>query len=116
MTNQRLDFLHVSDLLSWSLSRVHLYRLCSSSEQGTNVLDAHNTHTNYFTYLKQESVWEILRLQTRNLRSSSSDDVLSGIVMAVTLSGYWLGATFTWMKVWPILLSPVVMTPGGVVS
>ena len=46
----------VSDLLSWSLSRVHLYRLCSSSEQGTNVSGAHNTRTNYFTYLEQESV------------------------------------------------------------
>jgi hypothetical protein len=42
--------------LSWSLSRVHRYRLCSSSEQGTNVSDAHNTRTNYFTYLEQESV------------------------------------------------------------
>ena len=48
--------LGVPDLLSWSLSRVHLYRLCSSSEQGTNVSDTHNTRTNYFTYLEQESV------------------------------------------------------------
>jgi hypothetical protein len=32
----------VSDLLCWSLSRVQLYRLCSSSEQGTYVSDAHN--------------------------------------------------------------------------
>ena len=46
----------VSDLLSWSLSRVHLYRLFSSSEQGTNVSNAHNTRTNHFTYLEQESV------------------------------------------------------------
>jgi hypothetical protein len=38
----------VSDLLSWSLSRVHLHRLCSSSEQGTNVSDAHNTRTKIF--------------------------------------------------------------------
>ena len=29
--------MYVSDLLSWSLSRVQLYRLCSSSEQGTYV-------------------------------------------------------------------------------
>jgi hypothetical protein len=32
-------------------SRVHLYCLCSSSEQGTNVSDSHNIRTNYFTYL-----------------------------------------------------------------
>jgi hypothetical protein len=37
----------VSDLLSWSLSRVQIYRLCSSSEQGTNVSDAHNTNIDY---------------------------------------------------------------------
>jgi hypothetical protein len=43
----------VSDLLSWSLSCVHLYRLCSSSEQGTHVSDVHNTRTNDFTYLEQ---------------------------------------------------------------
>ena len=46
----------VSDLLSWILSRVHLHRLCSSSEQGSNVSDAHNTRTKYFTYLEQERV------------------------------------------------------------
>jgi hypothetical protein len=57
----------VSDLLSWSLSRVQLYRLCSSSEQGTNVSDAHNTRTTYFTYLEQESVilllWKLREVQ-----------------------------------------------------
>ena len=57
----------VSDLLSWSLSRVHLYRLCSSSEPGTNVSDAHDTHTNDFTYLEQESVilflWKLQEVQ-----------------------------------------------------
>ena len=57
----------VSDLLPWSLSRVHLYRLCSSNEQGTNVSDAHNTRTNYFTYLEQESVilllWKLREVQ-----------------------------------------------------
>ena len=57
----------VSDLLSGRLSRVHLYRLCSSSEQGTNVSDAHNTRTNYFTYLEQESVilllWKLREVQ-----------------------------------------------------
>ncbi len=50
----------VSDLLSWSLSRVQLYRLCSSSKQGTNVSDAHNKRTDYFTYLEQESVLLLL--------------------------------------------------------
>ena len=46
----------VSDLLSCSSSRVHLYCLCNSNEQGTNVSNAHSTHTNYLTYLEQESV------------------------------------------------------------
>ena len=58
----------VSDLLPWSLSRVQLYRLCSSSEQGTNVSDAHNIRTNYFTYSEQESVilllWKLRELQS----------------------------------------------------
>ena len=42
--------------------------------------------------------------------------------MTVTLSGYWWGATFTCLGDWkshkqvPILLTPVVMTPGGIVS
>ena len=40
----------VSDLLSWSLSRVQLYSLCSSSEQGTYVSDAHNTLANSGTF------------------------------------------------------------------
>jgi hypothetical protein len=57
----------VSDLLSGRLSRVHLYRLCSSSEQGTNASDAHNTRTNYITYLEQESVvlllWTLRQIQ-----------------------------------------------------
>jgi hypothetical protein len=61
----------VSDVLSWSLSRVHLYCLCSSSDQATNVSDAQNTRTNYFTYLEQESVilllWELRQLQRRYL-------------------------------------------------
>ena len=30
-------------------------------------------------------------------RSKSSDDVPSWIEMALALSGYWLGATFTWL-------------------
>ena len=34
----------VSDLLSWSSSRVQLHRLCSSSEQGTCVRCAQHTH------------------------------------------------------------------------
>jgi hypothetical protein len=39
----RLPCLRVlSNLLSWSLSRVQLYRLCSSSDLGTYVSDAHN--------------------------------------------------------------------------
>ena len=45
--------------------------------------------------------WEVPRLQTRSrrptTRTKSSVDVLSGIVMTVTLSGYWLGEIFTWM-------------------
>ena len=57
----------VPDLLSWSLSRVQLYRLCSASEQGTNVSDAHNTRTNYCTYLEQESgillLWKLREVQ-----------------------------------------------------
>jgi hypothetical protein len=60
----------VSDLLSCSLSRVHLYRLYSSSEQGTYVSDEHNTRTNYFTYLEQENVilllWKLTQPQHRN--------------------------------------------------
>ncbi len=56
----------VSDLLFiWSLGRVNC--LCSSSEQGTNVSDAHNTRTNYFTYLEKESVillvWKLREVQ-----------------------------------------------------
>ena len=62
----------VSDLLSWSLSRVHLYHLCGSSERGTNVSDAHNTRTNYFTYLEQESVilllWKTLEAMRGSLK------------------------------------------------
>jgi hypothetical protein len=57
----------VSDLLSCSLSRGHLYRLCSSSEQGTYVSDAHNARTMHFTYLEQESVifllWKLQEVQ-----------------------------------------------------
>jgi hypothetical protein len=71
----------VSDLLSWSLSRVHLYRLCSSSEQGTNVSGAHNTRTNYFTYLEQDSViillWK-LRDAVRNKQITHTHTHLGG--------------------------------------
>ena len=57
----------VSDLLSWSLSRVHLHRLCSSREQETHVSDAHSTRTYYFSYLEQQSVilllWKLREVQ-----------------------------------------------------
>jgi hypothetical protein len=61
---------------------------------------------------------EISRLQNgiRGTRSKSSEDVLSGIVMAVTLSetGYcrWLGPLLGWVTESVILSSPVVRTPG----
>jgi hypothetical protein len=38
----------VSDLLSWSLSRVHFHHLCNSNEQGSDVSDAHNRRTKIF--------------------------------------------------------------------
>ena len=45
------------------------------------------------------------------------------LVMTVVLAGYWLRATFTWLitKVrsilsTPVMTSPLVMTPGGVVT
>jgi hypothetical protein len=69
----------MSDVLSWSLSRVHPYCLCSSSEQATNVSDAQNTRTNYCTYLEQESVilllWELRQVQTlRQVQRMTAND------------------------------------------
>jgi hypothetical protein len=61
------------------------------------ILDYMSVIPRYFQFNPFRVSCEISRLShgARGTRSTSSDDVLSGTVMTVVLSGYWLGATFT---------------------